>query len=131
VGAFVPQLVQAYSSNTIWAATRLARRIPNPATFRSPAQGEIRSQVNNGPVTAYKAGESFSELPGDRHGFSANATEKQPAKLLAVFVVDTNISCCNDVCQSCNAATFASQNRYFVNCALAFVTRFAFTPFSC
>jgi hypothetical protein len=127
VGAFVPQLIQTCSSNTVWAATRLARHIPNPATFRSHAQGEIRSKVNNGPVTAYDAGESFSELPGDR----ANAAEKQPAKLLAVFVVDTNIFCCNDVCQSCNAATFASQNRYFVNCALAFLNRFAFTPFSC
>jgi hypothetical protein len=36
------------------------------------ARGAIRSQVNDGPVTTYKAGESFSELPGDRHGVSAN-----------------------------------------------------------
>jgi quercetin dioxygenase-like cupin family protein len=28
-------------------------------------------------------------VPGDRHGVSANASETQPAKLLAVFVVDT------------------------------------------
>jgi quercetin dioxygenase-like cupin family protein len=27
---------------------------------------------------------------GDRHGVSANASETEPAKLLAVFVVDTN-----------------------------------------
>ena len=53
-------------------------------------EGAIRSQVNDGPVTTYKAGESFSELPGDRHSVSANASETQPAKLLAVFVVDTN-----------------------------------------
>jgi hypothetical protein len=26
----------------------------------------IRSQVNDGPVTTYKAGQSFSELPRDR-----------------------------------------------------------------
>jgi hypothetical protein len=26
----------------------------------------------------------------DRHGVSANASETQPAKLLAVFVLDTN-----------------------------------------
>ncbi len=50
----------------------------------------IRSQVNDGPVTTYQAGQSFSELPGDRHGVSANASETQPAKLLAVFVVDTD-----------------------------------------
>jgi quercetin dioxygenase-like cupin family protein len=41
-------------------------------------------------VTTYKAEESFSELPGDRHVVSANASETKPAKLLAVFVVDTN-----------------------------------------
>jgi quercetin dioxygenase-like cupin family protein len=41
-------------------------------------------------VTIYKAAQSFSELPGDRHGVSANASKRQPAKLLAVFVADTN-----------------------------------------
>ena len=35
-------------------------------------------------------GQSFSELSGDRHGVSANASKTKPAKLLAVFVVDTN-----------------------------------------
>jgi quercetin dioxygenase-like cupin family protein len=53
-------------------------------------EGAIRSQVNDGPVTTYKAGQSFSELPGDRHEVSANASETEPAKLLAVFVVDTS-----------------------------------------
>ena len=47
-------------------------------------------QVNDGPVTTYTAGQSFSALPGDRHGVSANASQTEPAKLLAVFVVDTN-----------------------------------------
>ena len=41
-------------------------------------------------MTTYTAGQSFSELPGDRHGVSANGSETKPAKLLAVFVVDTN-----------------------------------------
>jgi quercetin dioxygenase-like cupin family protein len=53
-------------------------------------EGAIRSQVNDGPVTIYKAGESFSEMPGDRHRVSANASETKQAKLLAVFVVNTN-----------------------------------------
>jgi quercetin dioxygenase-like cupin family protein len=53
-------------------------------------EGAIRSQVNDGPVRTYKAGESFSELPGDRHSVSANASDTESAKLLAVFVVDTN-----------------------------------------
>lgn len=58
--------------------------------YATVLEGAIRSQVNDGPVTTYKAGQSFSELPGDRHGVSANASETEPAKLLAVFVVDTN-----------------------------------------
>jgi quercetin dioxygenase-like cupin family protein len=58
--------------------------------YATVLEGEIRSQVNDGPVTTYKAGQSFSELPGDRHAVSANASKTKPAKLLAVFVVDTN-----------------------------------------
>ena len=57
--------------------------------YATVLEGAIRSQVNDGPVTTYKAGQSFSELPGDRHAVSANASETEPAKLLAVFVVDT------------------------------------------
>ena len=58
--------------------------------YATVLEGAIRSQVNDGPVTTYKAGQNFSELPGDRHGVSANASKTKPAKLLAVFVVDTN-----------------------------------------
>jgi len=58
--------------------------------YATVLEGAIRSQVNDGPVTTYTAGQSFSELPGDRHGVSANASKTKPAKLLAVFVVDTN-----------------------------------------
>ena len=58
--------------------------------YATVLEGAIRSQVNDGPVTTYTAGQSFSELPGDRHAVSANASETEPAKLLAVFVVDTN-----------------------------------------
>jgi quercetin dioxygenase-like cupin family protein len=58
--------------------------------YATVLEGEISSQVNDGAVTTYKAGQSFSELPGDRHGVSANASKTKPARLLAVFVVDTN-----------------------------------------
>ena len=51
--------------------------------------GAIRSQVNDGPIKTYRAGESFSEFPGDRHSVSENASTTEPARLLAVFVVDT------------------------------------------
>jgi quercetin dioxygenase-like cupin family protein len=58
--------------------------------YATVLEGAIKSQVNNGPVRTYTAGQSFSENPGDIHRVSANASETQPAKLLAVFVVDTN-----------------------------------------
>jgi quercetin dioxygenase-like cupin family protein len=37
----------------------------------------------------YRTGESFSEFPGDHHSVSENASATVPARLLAVFVVDT------------------------------------------
>ena len=58
--------------------------------YATVLEGAIRSSVNDGPVVTYRAGESFSEMPGDRHAVSENASKTAPAKLLAVFVVDTN-----------------------------------------
>jgi quercetin dioxygenase-like cupin family protein len=58
--------------------------------YATVLEGALRSQVNDGPVKIYKAGENFSEMPGDRHGVSANASDTQPMKLLAVFVVDSS-----------------------------------------
>ena len=52
--------------------------------------GEIESQVNDGPTQIYRTGESFFETPGSRHPLSRNASQTTPAKLLAVFVVDTD-----------------------------------------
>jgi quercetin dioxygenase-like cupin family protein len=49
--------------------------------YATVLEGAIRGQVNEGPVTTYKAGQSFSELPGDRHDVSANASKTKPAKL--------------------------------------------------
>ena len=64
---------------------------PNSAfIYATVLEGAIRSQVNDGPVTVYRAGENFSEMPGDHHAVSANASKTEPAKLLAVFVVDTS-----------------------------------------
>ncbi len=57
--------------------------------YATVLEGAIASQVNDGTVQTYRAGQSFSELPGDRHKVSANASKTKPAKLLAVFVVDT------------------------------------------
>ena len=53
-------------------------------------EGAIRSKVNDAPERTYQAGESWTELPGDHHQVSQNASTTAPAKLLAVFVVDTS-----------------------------------------
>jgi quercetin dioxygenase-like cupin family protein len=52
-------------------------------------EGAIRSKVNDAPERTYQAGESWTEQPGDHHQVSQNASTTSPAKLLAVFVVDT------------------------------------------
>jgi quercetin dioxygenase-like cupin family protein len=46
--------------------------------------------VNDGETQIYRAGESWSEPPGAMHSISRNASKTEPAKLLAVFVLDTN-----------------------------------------
>src|ERR1700726_1241104 len=51
-------------------------------------KGEIRSQLGGGPVDTYKVGQSFFEPPGATHLVSANASNAEPAELIAVFVAD-------------------------------------------
>lgn len=53
-------------------------------------EGSVRSQVNDGPVKVYHVGESFTENPGDRHSVSGNASATEPARLLAIFVVNSD-----------------------------------------
>ena len=58
--------------------------------YATVLEGAIKSQVNDGPAVTYRAGESWSEFPGDRHSVSENASATESARLLAVFVVDTD-----------------------------------------
>src|ERR1700758_4582924 len=51
-------------------------------------KGEIRSQLGGGPVEVFKVGQSFFEPPGSTHVISANASNTEPAELVAVFVAD-------------------------------------------
>jgi quercetin dioxygenase-like cupin family protein len=51
--------------------------------------GAIRSQVNDEPAKVYRVGEGFYETPGSHHKVSENASDREPASLLAVFVVDS------------------------------------------
>lgn len=52
--------------------------------------GAIRSQTGVAAPQVYHAGESWFEPPGARHSVSENASDAEPARLLAIFVVDTS-----------------------------------------
>lgn len=58
--------------------------------FAYVVSGAIESQVNDEPKRVYRAAESFYETPGSRHPVSRNASKTEPARLLAVFIVDTD-----------------------------------------
>jgi quercetin dioxygenase-like cupin family protein len=58
--------------------------------YATVIEGSIMSQINDGEAKVYKTGENWVEVPGDHHRISANASETEPAKILAVFVVDTD-----------------------------------------
>jgi quercetin dioxygenase-like cupin family protein len=49
-------------------------------------EGSIRSQLKGGEARVYHAGEAFFEPPGAVHMVSENASQTEPAKLLAIFV---------------------------------------------
>ena len=71
------------------AASPSHRHPPSAFIYAYVLSGEIESKVNDGAARVYRAGESWSEPPGAIHSVSRNASKTRPAKLLAVFVVDS------------------------------------------
>jgi len=63
---------------------------PSAFIYARVLSGAIRSQVGDEPVKVYQAGESWHELPGSHHKISENASDRDPASLLAVIVVDSD-----------------------------------------
>jgi quercetin dioxygenase-like cupin family protein len=51
-------------------------------------KGQIRSQLEGGPLEIFEVGQSFFEPPGAIHLVSANASNMEPAEMIAVFVAD-------------------------------------------
>jgi quercetin dioxygenase-like cupin family protein len=51
-------------------------------------KGQIRSQLEGGPLETFEIGQSFFEPPGAIHLVSANASNAEPTELTAVFVAD-------------------------------------------
>ncbi len=70
-------------------ATSSHHHAPSAFIIGYVLSGSIRSQVAGQPAHVYHAGQSFYEKPGAHHIVSANASATEPAKLLAVFVVNT------------------------------------------
>jgi quercetin dioxygenase-like cupin family protein len=66
--------------------TRAHRHVGSVTAYIT--KGEIRSQLAGGPVETFKVGQSFFEPPGATHLVSANASNTEPAELIAVFVAD-------------------------------------------
>lgn len=59
------------------------------SVFAYVLSGAIRSEVSpGGPAKVYKAGESFFEPPGSSHLISENASDTEPASLLAVIIAE-------------------------------------------
>ena len=59
------------------------------SVFAYVLSGSIRSENSaTGPARVYRVGEGFFEPPGSEHLVSENASATEPARLLAVLVVD-------------------------------------------
>lgn len=109
VGASVQPRAQAGHEHEVFSA--LLPNVPGkritavivkyPAGEKSPSHahagsvfayvlaGRIRSENSaTGPARIYQTGESFFEPPGSTHTVSANASDTEPASLLAIFIAD-------------------------------------------
>jgi quercetin dioxygenase-like cupin family protein len=51
-------------------------------------RGQIKSQLQGGPIETFAPGQTFFEPPGTVHLVSANASDTEEAELLAIFVAD-------------------------------------------
>ncbi|CAB5280398.1 cupin domain-containing protein [Burkholderia multivorans] len=72
------------------AASPAHRHAGSAFIYAYVLSGDIESQVDDGPTRVYHTGESFFEAPGAVHRVSRNASTSRPARLLAVFVADSD-----------------------------------------
>lgn len=71
------------------AGSRPHIHAPSAFIYAHVIEGGIRSQVNGGSPVVYKAGDFWTENPGDHHQISENVSKVKPARMLVVFVADT------------------------------------------
>jgi quercetin dioxygenase-like cupin family protein len=96
----------SYEIPNIPGKTILAAVVDYPPAGASPAHrhprsafivayvlsGEIRSAVDGEPARIYRSGESWVERPGAHHTVSENVSASTPARLLAVFIMNSGAS---------------------------------------
>ena len=56
------------------------------STYAYVVSGEVLSRLGDGPEKRFKAGEAWSETPGQAH-YTINASATTPAKVVVTFVV--------------------------------------------
>jgi quercetin dioxygenase-like cupin family protein len=64
-------------------------RHPGHHIFGYVLEGSYKIKLDQGPETILTKGQTFYEAPGQLHAVSANASQTEPAKVLAVIVAES------------------------------------------
>jgi quercetin dioxygenase-like cupin family protein len=64
-------------------------RHPGHHIFGYVLEGSYKLKLDQGPETILTKGQTFYEAPGQLHAMSANASQTEPAKVLAVIVAES------------------------------------------
>ncbi len=68
-------------------ATSKPHRHPGPV-FVVVVSGAVESSLDGGPLHTYKAGDAWYEAPGQEHRVTRNASQSEPAVLVAWLLSD-------------------------------------------
>jgi quercetin dioxygenase-like cupin family protein len=66
-----------------------AHRHPGHHIFGYVLEGSYKIKLDQGAETVLSKGQTFYEAPGQLHAVSANASQTEPAKVLAVIVAES------------------------------------------
>ena len=64
-------------------------RHPGHHVFGYVLEGTYKIKLDQGPETVVAKGQTFYEAPGQLHAVSANASQTEPAKVLAFIVLES------------------------------------------
>ena len=64
-------------------------RHPGHHVFGYVLEGTYKIKLDQGPETVLAKGQTFYEAPGQLHAVSANASQTEPAKVLAFIVLES------------------------------------------